>query len=217
MTPDAVLSRRCKGIRRASLLSFGPGHRTRQWTKAFPFGVIHATNPLMSKNHMHLRPLTHEDALEFQRLRLQGLQDSPSSFGSSHEEEVHKTPDQVRQHIASSVERVFLGLFAGAELVGMVGVGREQGLKERHIAFIRSMYVAPGTRGQGAGRQLLDAALQQARAWHGVEQVTLSVTASNEAALRLYQAAGFMEVGRMPRALKVGPSYFDELMMVRNT
>ncbi|MFM8769608.1 MAG: N-acetyltransferase family protein, partial [Rubrivivax sp.] len=176
-----------------------------------------ATNPLMSKNHMHLRPLTHEDAQEFQRLRRQGLLESPSSFGSSHEEEVHKTPDQVRQHIASSVERVFLGLFAGAELVGMVGVGREQGLKERHIAFIRSMYVAPAARGQGAGRQLLDAALQQARAWHGVEQVTLSVTASNEAALRLYQAAGFMEVGRMPRALKVGPNYFDELMMVRNT
>jgi ribosomal protein S18 acetylase RimI-like enzyme len=47
-----------------------------------------------------------------------------------------------------------------------------------------------------------------------VEQVTLSVTASNEAAVRLYKAAGFMEVGRMPRALKMGPDYFDELMMV---
>jgi hypothetical protein len=40
---------------------------------------------------------------------------------------VHKTLDQVRQHVAGSVERVFLGLFTGTELVGMVGVGREQG------------------------------------------------------------------------------------------
>jgi len=96
-----------------------------------------------------------------------------------------------------------------------VGVGREQGLKERHIAFIRSLYVAAQARSQGAGRQLLAAALQQAWSWQGVEQVTLSVTASNEAAVRLYKAAGFMEVGRMPRALKVGPSYFDELIMVR--
>ena len=48
-------------------------------------------------------------------------------------------------------------------------------------------------------------------------EVTLSVTASNEAAVRLYKAAGFMEVGRMPRALKMGPNYFDELMMVRNS
>ena len=38
-----------------------------------------------------------------------------------------------------------------------------------------------------------------------------------DAALRLYQAAGFMDVGRMPPALKVGPNDFDELMMVRNT
>ena len=45
-------------------------------------------------------------------------------------------------------------------------------------------------------------------------EVTLSVTASNEAAVRLYKAAGFMEVGRMPRALKMGPNHFDELMMV---
>jgi ribosomal protein S18 acetylase RimI-like enzyme len=167
-----------------------------------------------SANNRDLRPLTAADACEFQRLRLQGLQESPSSFGSSHEEEAHKTPDQVQQHIAGSVERVFLGMFTGTELVGMVGVGREQGLKERHIAFIRSMYVAPQARGQGAGQQLLAAALQQAWSWQGVEQVTLSVTASNEAAVRLYKAAGFMEVGRMPRALKMGPNYFDELMMV---
>lgn len=105
MTPDAALNRRCKGIRRARLVSFWPRHRTRQWTNVVPFGVINATNALMSKNHMHLRPLTHEDAQEFQRLRLQGLQESPSSFGSSHEEEVHKTPGQVRQQIAGSVER----------------------------------------------------------------------------------------------------------------
>jgi len=173
------------------------------------------TNPLMSKNHMHLRPLTDADASEFQRLRLQGLQESPSSFGSSHEEEVHRTLDQVRQHIAGSAERAFLGLFTAGELVGMVGVGREQGLKERHIAFIRSMYVAPHARGQGVGLQLLAAALQQAWSWHGVEQVTLSVTANNEAAVRLYKAAGFMEVGRMPRALKMGRDYFDELIMLR--
>ena len=137
---------------------------------------------LKSVDHVHLRPLTAADASEFQRLRLQGLQGSPSSFGSSHEEEVHKTLDQVRQHVAGSVERVFLGLFIGTEMVGMVGVGREQGQKERHIAFIRSMYVAPQARGQGAGQQLLAAALQQAWSWQGVEQVTLSVTASNDAA-----------------------------------
>ena len=149
MTPDAALNRRCKGIRRARLVSFWPRHRTRQWTNVVPFGVINATNALMSKNHMHLRPLTHEDAQEFQRLRLQGLRDIPSSFGSS----TKKKCPRPRTKFGS-----------------------------------RSRVPSNGT-----CRQLHDAAL------------------------RLYQAAGFMEVGRMPRALKVGPNYFDELMMVRNT
>lgn len=163
---------------------------------------------------MLLRPLSAVDAGTFQALRLQGLLECPSAFGSSHAEEARRSLGQVREHLAGSAERVFLGLFADKSLVGTVGVGREPGLKERHIAFLRSMYAAPQVRGQGAGRQLLDAALRQARSWAGVEQVTLSVTAGNEAAVRLYRSAGFLEAGRMPRALKIGAHYFDELMMV---
>ncbi|NBQ92086.1 MAG: GNAT family N-acetyltransferase, partial [Betaproteobacteria bacterium] len=52
-------------------------------------------------------------------------------------------------------------------------------------------------------------------AWDGVEQITLSVTASNHAAVGLYQSVGFVEVGRMPRALRVDGVYYDELNMVR--
>ena len=50
--------------------------------------------------------------------------------------------------------------------------------------------------------------------WHGVEQVKLSVTATNQAAVHLYESVGFVGVGRLPRALRLGHEYFDELMMV---
>ena len=39
-------------------------------------------------------------------------------------------------HLVGSPDRKFLGCFNDAELVGVVGVGREQSVKERHIAFI---------------------------------------------------------------------------------
>lgn len=162
-----------------------------------------------------LRPLEAADAPGFRKLRLFGLQESPSAFGSSYEEEKDRTIEQVQAHLAGSSERVFIGALQEDALVGIVGVGREQGTKERHIAFVRSMYVAPHARGHGLGRHLLLAALQQASSWNGVEHVTLAVTASNEAAVRLYQSVGFVEVGRMPRALRVGTEYFDELSMVR--
>jgi ribosomal protein S18 acetylase RimI-like enzyme len=108
-----------------------------------------------------------------------------------------------------------LGGFEETELVGVVGVGREQRANERHMAFIRSMYVVPDARGQGLGRRLLSAALAQAESWHGVEQVKLSVTASNQPAVHLYQSAGFVGVGLVLRALRLGNDYFDELIMVR--
>lgn len=164
---------------------------------------------------MNIRRLRASDAPAFQALRLYGLQESPSAFGSSFEEEQARTIKQVEHHLEGAHERVFFGSFADAGLLGMVGVGREQGLKERHIAFIRSMYVAPQARRQGAARDLLRVALNQAAAWSGVEQVTLSVTAANAGATALYRSVGFKEVGRMPRALRIGTEYFDEVLMYR--
>jgi ribosomal protein S18 acetylase RimI-like enzyme len=169
----------------------------------------------LKKNSWNLRPLVASDADAFQHLRLWGLQESASAFGSSYEVERERSIPQVEEHLVGWGDRVFLGGFDGDELLGMIGVERAAGAKERHVAFLRSMYVAPATRGQGLGRYLLLAALQRAASWSGVEQVKLSVTASNEPAVCLYRSAGFVEVGRMPRALLVGQDYFEELSMVR--
>ena len=164
---------------------------------------------------MIVRTLNGEDASAFQALRLFALRESPTSFGSSYEEEYSRTNQQIVTHLAGSPERKFVGCFDDVELLAVVGVGREQSIKERHIAFIRSMYVTPPARGKGVGRELMLAAIAEAAAWDGVEQITLSVTASNHSAILLYRHVGFVEVGRMPRALRVDGTYYDELSMVR--
>jgi RimJ/RimL family protein N-acetyltransferase len=46
-----------------------------------------------------------------------------------------------------------------------------------------------------------------------VEDVRLTVVASNAAAHRIYGAAGFKEYGLERRALKVGSEYYDEVLM----
>jgi ribosomal protein S18 acetylase RimI-like enzyme len=164
---------------------------------------------------MNIRTLHASDASHFLRLRLFGLLEAPSAFGSSYQEEKDRTIEQVQGHLVGSSETLFIGGFQECELLGVVGVGREQRAKQRHMAFIRSMYVAPHARGQGFGRRLLSAALVQVSSWHGIERVKLSVTASNQPAVHLYQSAGFVEVGLVPRALRLGNDYFDELIMVR--
>jgi ribosomal protein S18 acetylase RimI-like enzyme len=47
-----------------------------------------------------------------------------------------------------------------------------------------------------------------------VEQVLLSVAATQEAAIRLYRSLGFEPFGREPRALKIGNRYVDEEYMI---
>ncbi len=64
-------------------------------------------------------------------------------------------------------------------------------------AEILTVGVRPDLRGAGAGRRLLTAALEAARA-EGAETVFLEVSEDNAAARRLYAGAGFEAVGRRP-------------------
>lgn len=165
---------------------------------------------------MLIRPLTADDAESFRNFRLLALQESPTSFGSSHEEESDRSLAQIASFLVDSPERVVFGAFVDASLAGLCGVGRETALKERHRGFIRSMYVAPEQRGRSLGDQLLRCACERAAQWPGLEQLTLAVSVGNESALALYLRQGFTVYGRAPRALRIGSIYVDELLMVKH-
>ena len=49
-----------------------------------------------------------------------------------------------------------------------------------------------------------------------LHQLTLSVTASNATAVRLYESAGFTRYGTLPRAIRVGSRFLDKDLMVLN-
>lgn len=70
---------------------------------------------------------------------------------------------------------------------------------------------AAGARGAGLGEALVARVLEHARGV--VEEVRLSVVASNAAAVRLYEAAGFERYGLERRALKVAGRHHDEALM----
>jgi ribosomal protein S18 acetylase RimI-like enzyme len=160
------------------------------------------------------RPLADADAEQFQVLRIAGLKEVPSAFGSSYEEECKRPLDSVRARLAFGPERQVLGAFAGGELVGMLGLYREESLKQRHKGFIWGMYVAPLHRGQGIGRELMRRTLETARTIAGMRQVNLTVNNQNMAARTLYRSLGFVVYGTEPAALMVDGVLNDEDMMV---
>jgi ribosomal protein S18 acetylase RimI-like enzyme len=165
-------------------------------------------------DRMTIRRLVPADAAALQTLRLAALRESPASFSSSYEEECDTPLAVIEKHLAAGSQRTTFGAFEGSELVGMVGVGREHERKLIHKGFVRSMYVAPAHRGKGLGRQLLQRALSFASSMQGLRQVTLSVTAGNDAAVALYESAGFTVFGREPDALLVGDILHEEMHMV---
>ena len=107
-----------------------------------------------------------------------------------------------------------LGAWSGERLCGVLSCERDPRLKVRHIGHLAGMMVAPEVRGAGIGRLLLQACLNEARQASGLELLTLSVTAGNLPAERLYAQAGFVRYGSLPHAIKLGDTYHDKHLMM---
>jgi ribosomal protein S18 acetylase RimI-like enzyme len=160
-----------------------------------------------------VRRLRPEDAASLVALRREALESHPLAFGASIDDDRALSLESVQAALADSDQAVFGG-FEGENLIGMVGVIRATRVKIRHKAHIWGMYVSRHARGKGAGRALLEAAIDQARSWPGVEQLQLGVTDAAVEARKLYEAAGFRIWGREPRALQWEGRFVDELYLV---
>jgi ribosomal protein S18 acetylase RimI-like enzyme len=157
-----------------------------------------------------IRRLTSTDAAIYRDIRLEGLRDSSEAFGSTFEIEGAKPLEWFAERIGSC--EVF-GAFQGAELVGVAGLLIDQGLKEKHKAYLWGMYVRSGARKAGAGRRLVEALLEFGRT--RVELIKLAVVSGNVGALRLYASMGFVQYGLEKKSLKQNGRYYDEILMVK--
>lgn len=160
---------------------------------------------------VEIRVLGAADAGAFWKLRLQGLDGDPQAFGESVEEHRALSVETVAARLgAANAENFVMGAFVDGQLVGTAGFFRNPTLKRKHKGKVWGMYVADSARGKGIGRALLEALLERARSIADLEEVQLSVSASQAAARGLYRVMGFETYAREPRALRVGDRYFDE-------
>lgn len=163
---------------------------------------------------MTIRRLTAADVDAYQALRLRGLRESPSAFGSTYEEEVDRPLEAVVERLCSPGDSAVFGAFDGeGTLLGMGGVHREAKLKSLHRASIWGMYVVAEARGRGLGRALLRALVDHARTVEGLDRLELGVEATNTAARALYHAFGFVTYGVQPDAYRAGGRSFDAELM----
>ena len=155
-----------------------------------------------------IRLLTAADAALYRAIRLEALAAHPEAFASTFAREQEKPLAWFEERLTHS--NVF-GAFIDGEIVGVAGFRRQDGPQTMHKGDLWGMYVRHQAGRAGVGRGLVDVVI--AHAAKRVEKLQLSVMSKNEAALRLYKAAGFVEYGREVKALKQNGRYFDEVLM----
>jgi RimJ/RimL family protein N-acetyltransferase len=157
-----------------------------------------------------LRRLGAPDAAAHRDLRLLGLRGHPEAFGASFEDEAGRPLGWFAERL--DADAVWGGWRDGdPDLAGVAGLRVSGAAKARHKGVLWGMFVRPEARGSGLAAALAGRVLEHARGV--VEEVRLTVVASNAAALRLYARLGFRPYGVEPRALKVGGEYHDEVLM----
>jgi ribosomal protein S18 acetylase RimI-like enzyme len=158
---------------------------------------------------LKLRRLETQDVAIYRELRLEGLKGHPEAFLSSWEYEANKPISWWAERFETNM--IFGGWVDNSSIAGVAGLRVQDAVKLRHKGVLWGMYVRPEARRTGLSTALVQQVIGHARTV--VEELCLTVGASNVAACRLYSAAGFKPYGLERRALKVGSEYYDEVLM----
>jgi GNAT superfamily N-acetyltransferase len=150
---------------------------------------------------VEIRRLREGDGGLLQDVRLRALRDAPYAFSSWYEREADKDAEFWEGRVAESARGETGAVFAAVEgerCLGMAG-GYFAG-EDRDLATLWGMWVDPGARRGGLGRQLLEAVAGWARG-SGATCLRLVVISREQSAPAdaFYRELGFIETGARER------------------
>ena len=161
-----------------------------------------------------IRQLNEKDAQAFQCLRRDIVQGSEVPImGLSHDEELGRSIDGVREQLSLPTPCAAFGAFVEAELIGNAGIAWTSSFpSSRHKATLWGVFVHPKTRNGGIGRALTLRAVEHAFA-NNARRVNCQVFVPNLEAVTLYKSLGFVVCGTEPEAVYLNGKYYDGLYM----
>jgi ribosomal protein S18 acetylase RimI-like enzyme len=101
----------------------------------------------------------------------------------------------------------------GGVVAGYVKLGPATPLpSNRHVLEVQGLAVAPQAQRRGIGRELMKAAIDEARR-RGARRLTLRVLAINPGARALYESLGFQVEGILHGEFRLDGEYVDDYLM----
>jgi RimJ/RimL family protein N-acetyltransferase len=166
---------------------------------------------------LRVRALGEADAQAYKALRDHALAHHEEAFTSDATAEAKRGADSYFARLGAGAGGGFtLGAWRGERLVGAISCERDPRRKVRHLGHVVGTIVALDEQGKGIGRELLRALIERASADDELQLLTLTVTASNLGAVRLYQRAGFTRYGTLPRAIRIDGRFLDKDLMLKD-
>jgi ribosomal protein S18 acetylase RimI-like enzyme len=136
-----------------------------------------------------------EDWAPFREIRLRSLLDSPDAFGSTYGEESSRGERAWRDWVGGRWRGGTAAVFLARDEEESIGTATAAVYDAApDVGHVYAMWVAPGARCAGVGRELVDAVAAWARD-RGCARLVLNVTESNASALAFYGACGFDDTG----------------------
>lgn len=128
----------------------------------------------------------------------------------------HTTPESWRKILEANDPNYSYMLVAEVEgkVVGNAGLHRGRRPRNLHVATL-GISVHDAYQGQGIGRALMAALVNDADRWLNILRIELEVYPNNERAIKLYESFGFVVEGRKRMSAFRNGQYVDTLVMAR--
>jgi RimJ/RimL family protein N-acetyltransferase len=166
-----------------------------------------------SPDDFFIRPVRIEDAEPLADYMKAILKDRMSSMADLDEMivNVHRQRENIRR-VQTTQAALAIVAWKGPEIIGYLNVEPGRRRKIRHVAEI-GMSVREGHRRRGVGLALMEYAEAWARKTGKIEKLALNVFSGNEAAIRLYEKAGYEVEGVLKRQINLDGEYQDLILM----
>jgi ribosomal protein S18 acetylase RimI-like enzyme len=163
-----------------------------------------------------IRLLTQSDLPAYKALRDEALREFPQAFTSDYETERLRNSESYAPRISAPDahgNKLWGAFDAQDELVGSIALEVAAKAQQRHMGTVLGMFVSKAAQRQGIAPQLIAHCTQYIKASSQFDQLILTVTAATTHVVRLYERAGFVRYGLLPRAIRVKGVFHDKLLM----